>query len=742
MLAVFVYIICGFDTYLNFTLFCEVSMADKEKLKELLDQNYKHAEIAKILGITRARVTSLANKMGYKSNRAINIELLKSEVQNGMSFSEFSRTYGHTLAAVSKAAKNNNIISKSTNHLPINIPIEALELYDAGTGIHSLAKKYNTNYAHVQRCLKRMRPDIVFRTHDESVRPSLLNDKNALESELNNKSIRKIAKELGVKLKTVSNAVRKFGLSSKYYIVYKNIDYDVLYDLYCVQLLRPSKIAEITGVPYSTIIRKLRKAGFEIHKPGGVFTGSKHELLNNRDKLYDLYVNKEYSLPMIACLVKTSLRNIAYHLRRHNINARTKDEYIKLIISRSNGVKSKKYGIKLDSTLERQFINDFGSIDSIEKDVVMKNEYSIAIIDFKINGKYYEVKPKNALYGDCKERRRMIKQYLVAKANNLDIIVWTPNGEWDKRIDDNDIYHLDNWRLYFKSGDECYEWLINYGFKVPKYTKMDIYDAFPLLFKYGSDPLNANYNNSNPTIITKYFFEHFWYSKHIRYHAIPDAWDIGNRTVLKNAIETLWANDSIINIFKVVGYIHRHMIDFKFVSIFKPWVARYVYQKYLPDGGIVVDPCSGWGGRFLGANNLGNIKYIGYDFNKLSVDSIKNMCDFMKGNVTIEPEFHHGDSSVIRFPDCDLIFTSPPYDSTELYYGIDSTKTVTAPIVENIFNSGCKLVILNIPKRLLNTCNTIADKFLYRVDDVLEMKTASVAGKREKTFEPIVVYRK
>jgi DNA-binding CsgD family transcriptional regulator len=716
-------------------------VVDKAKLKELLDQNMKHEEIKDILGISRARVSTLAKELGYSSTRAknrIDVKLLAEEVANGMSFSEYHRKYGHTLAAVSKVAKKNNIISLATNNSNIDLPDSVLYEYDSGVGIHSIANRYNTNHAHVKRFLKRIKPDIVFRTHDEAVRPSLLNDKSRLEIELDTKSAGKIAIELGVKRSTVTSAIRKFGLSSKYYVVYKDIKYDIL----CVQLLRPSKIAMITGVPYSVIMRKLRRIGFKINKPGGMVVGSKSPLLNNKHELYDLYITQKASLRHIADLANAALGTVVYHLRRHKIPARTKDEYMQLIIDRSHGIKSTKHGIRLDSLLEQYFIDNFGEYKSISKNIKMNSNYSYAVIDFLIDNKYYEVKPKSVLYNDCKERRRMIKQFLVAKANNVDIIVWTPNGEWDRNINDNDIYYLDNWKLWFKDSNECYQWIVKYGFKPPKHTKIELYNVMLNLFKCGNDALNANISNNAPSIITKYFFEHFWYSKHNGYCAVPDAWEIGRQTVLRDSIDYLWNNKKIMNIFTLVGYISKHVQDFKFISIFKPWVARHVYQKYLPNGGVVVDPCSGWGGRFLGANDLINIKYIGYDLNRSSVDSIKNMRVFMKNNVSIEPEFYCDDSSMVKFPECDLIFTSPPYDSTELYYGIDSSKTITAPIVENIFGSGCKLVILNIPKRLVKQCNDIAERHSYYVGEILEMKTASVAGKREKTFEPIVVYRK
>ena len=37
------------------------------------------------------------------------------------------------------------------------------------------------------------------------------------------------------------------------------------------------------------------------------------------------------------------------------------------------------------------------------------------------------------------------------------------------------------------------------------------------------------------------------------------------------------------------------------VSNFKPTIAKYIYQKYCPRDGVVLDPCFGYSGRLLGA---------------------------------------------------------------------------------------------------------------------------------------------
>jgi hypothetical protein len=133
------------------------------------------------------------------------------------------------------------------------------------------------------------------------------------------------------------------------------------------------------------------------------------------------------------------------------------------------------------------------------------------------------------------------------------------------------------------------------------------------------------------------------------------------------------------------------------------------------------------------------IKYIGYDLNLLSIDSHNRLREFFGNRVTQQPEFICADSSCVDFADGDLLFTSPPYDDTELYAGINSNETTTLPILENIFNkfSG-HTIVLNLPKRLENQCLSVSGR--WKLVETLQMKTGSFMG-REKTYEPILVFK-
>lgn len=292
-------------------------------------------------------------------------------------------------------------------------------------------------------------------------------------------------------------------------------------------------------------------------------------------------------------------------------------------------------------------------------------------------------------------------------------------------------YNYNNWKEIFTDVGECCEWLLDYGFCAPQY-KVSVDDIILDI----DDKLNANVNKPKITNIIKHFSPHYWYSTHKDYNAVADAWEPGNGSVLKSVIERLWPK-KVVNIHTLLLGIARHYKDFTNVSIFKPWVARYIYEKLLPNGGVVIDPCMGWGGRLIGCMDL-NINYIGYDLNPNVIKSHNVLREFL-GDKIMDSSFEMADSTTVDFPDGDLIFTSPPYDNTELYYGIDSHNTKSMPIYENIFNKFNGIIALNIPLRHVDCINIVADRRGYKIIDEFRMTTTSFMG-RERTYEPILVF--
>jgi len=128
--------------------------------------------------------------------------------------------------------------------------------------------------------------------------------------------------------------------------------------------------------------------------------------------------------------------------------------------------------------------------------------------------------------------------------------------------------------------------------------------------------------------------------------------------------------------------IHTLRVGFSNIPInFSPLVVRFLIEKYLPkNGGIVYDPCSGWGGRLMGSIcSSKNIQYIGCDVNSniFQNRSYERIGEFIqeeigrKSNYKVHQisstRFNETDDYITHKGKIDLILTSPPYFNQEQY---------------------------------------------------------------------------
>lgn len=100
------------------------------------------------------------------------------------------------------------------------------------------------------------------------------------------------------------------------------------------------------------------------------------------------------------------------------------------------------------------------------------------------------------------------------------------------------------------------------------------------------------------------------------------------------------------------------------VTAFPSVVAKAVVERYSPPGGVVVDPCAGWGGRMLGAVSSGR-SYVGFEPWGKTHKGLCAMRDFVSA---ARCDLVHGGFSLEGAPErCHLVFTSPPYIDLEVY---------------------------------------------------------------------------
>lgn len=660
----------------------------------------------------------------------------------GKSLSQVARELDVNVGQVSYFCKKHKIKSK---HMALaekkQLPIQAIyEQYNSGVSLHQLSKTHKTSIPTLKRHLSKI-DGVKFRSMDEAKRPPILNDKVGFEEMASKYSFREIARRLGVKANTVCAAGKRLGVKSAFEYEAFDVAFEELKALYVDQKLSIPQIAKKYNKSYGVVLRRLRKLGFVIAKPGGRPRPSKHYRLNDKEWLHDQYVVRKRSMGDLAGEIGTMLGNVSYHLKKYEIPLRTKEEYIKLLLDRSDGY-IYYHGKRLDSKIERQFLKSMGDPATIVRNVEFESEGSVCFIDFLIDGEYYEVKSRERSATPGPNRRRLVKQVLVAKDNDVDVKVW--NGKlYDLEITDEDKYYCINWKLIFKDHKQCSDWLLDYGFNGVRYPIHDLCRAIKGVKAYKAKPgyeLNAAFPNQLICNLIKHFSQHYWRSTHKDFMSIPRAWEVGNQVVLKSAVERLWREKREVNLYGLVKLIGKFYKDFTPVSIFKPWIARYIYDKYLPEGGTVIDPCMGWGGRLL-ATLDSDYRYRGYDLNPMAVKSHRELRGFLGSRLSSDPEFVCADSGECDFGEADLIFTSPPYNDTEVYYGLEEQCEDSSRIIGNIFGSSVDLIILNVPKWYSADCCRLAEERGFVLSERLDMKTASFMG-REKTSEPILVFRR
>lgn len=120
------------------------------------------------------------------------------------------------------------------------------------------------------------------------------------------------------------------------------------------------------------------------------------------------------------------------------------------------------------------------------------------------------------------------------------------------------------------------------------------------------------------------------------------------------------------------------------VSVFNPYLAKYLISKYLNDFTTIFDPCSGYSGRLLGATSLGKC-YIGQDVNAVTIDESLQICNALNLNAKLSA----GDSlnTTGRY---EALFTCPPYSDKENWNQEILNLTCDEWITRFIENYKCK----------------------------------------------------
>ena len=167
-----------------------------------------------------------------------------------------------------------------------------------------------------------------------------------------------------------------------------------------------------------------------------------------------------------------------------------------------------------------------------------------------------------------------------------------------------------------------------------------------------------------------------WFNEEVRVNSIfgdnispMEYWEENKVKLIEQAKE-LNKRNNLGLLFNERELIYKNCLE---ATNFKVTLACYIYRYFLNTFGrndvVVLDPCSGWGARMIGALGAGVVNYTGIDPNLelyKGYNEIKETWPELSRNyVNVPKPFEDVE---VESESVDLVFTSPPFSDLETYY--------------------------------------------------------------------------
>ena len=206
--------------------------------------------------------------------------------------------------------------------------------------------------------------------------------------------------------------------------------------------------------------------------------------------------------------------------------------------------------------------------------------------------------------------------------------------------------------------NNIFEWCRSIEFPYPNYDSKVIIDSYNALVKADVSKFSVSARYGEKVLMNYY---------HSIYHARKEgklspyeAWQ--DDLLLKRCIDNrIIYKGNKLDPSKVLAGLSISGIAPK-VSIFNPYLAKYLTRKYLDSYETIFDPFSGFGGRLLGVVSCDK-KYIGQDINSVTIDeTLKMILELKLNNVSVKVS----DSTTTKGT-YDCLLTCPPYRLKETW---------------------------------------------------------------------------
>lgn len=196
---------------------------------------------------------------------------------------------------------------------------------------------------------------------------------------------------------------------------------------------------------------------------------------------------------------------------------------------------------------------------------------------------------------------------------------------------------------------------------------------------------------------------------------------------------------------------------------FNTGIARHLVEKYCPSGGVVLDPCAGWGNRLCGTVAAGRA-YYGIEPYKKTFEALLRIHAWIEESgisreVTIVNSVAEDEDSY-EGRAFQFAMTSPPYFDTERYSSEPTQSSIRYPVYEKWVDGFLDPMIRNVYRHLspgavfaLNIADVggyplesnsieIARSVGFSLEGVYRMGSYRRPGMRDPKSEPILILRK
>jgi DNA-binding CsgD family transcriptional regulator len=215
---------------------------------------------------------------------------------------------------------------------------------------------------------------------------------------------------------------------------------------------------------------------------------------------------------------------------------------------------------------------------------------------------------------------------------------------------------------------ELLKYIRNAGFPYPSYSREVLLDDFKKLKLFYSKIENNQIKSYGEcgTKIFKHFCKNYYKVIGNGLPSFVDAFenDKSLKKVIDNRMGITYKEVFTMTPLMILQGMRNSYTAFA-SSIFKPTIAKTVYDEFCKPESIVLDISAGFGQRMLGANASKNIaRYTGLDPWKEGIESLSSMRDFFGFDSEL---INVGSENFRRENYFDFCFSSPPFFDKEIY---------------------------------------------------------------------------